>query len=71
MNVYEVFENRFYGDYLCSGSGAVLDGICYCVGHEEGLAWRSFTPEFWKENIEGKLTAEEVYRKYPAAKIAE
>ena len=70
----KVFRSRFYGDYKCSGSGEVLRGLCYCVAEEDdddGLRWRSFTPEFWKDNIESILSPAEVYEMFPAAEYNE
>ena len=67
------FKNTFYGDYKCSGSGEPLYGLCYCVGLEdddEGLYWRSFTPEFWNNNIKDKMTINEVYENFEPSKYA-
>lgn len=68
---FEVFQQVFYpGDYLCSGSGEPLVGICYCVGEVDdinGYHWRSFTERYWLDNIEGKLSPQEVYERYPEA----
>lgn len=67
MKELEMFRNMFYGDYVCSGSGKILKGLCYCVGEvddEEGYNWRSFCEEFWKEHIENKMSLDEVYAKF-------
>lgn len=65
------FRNRFYGDYLDSyDQESVLNGWCFCVGREddeEGLYWRSFTPENWE--LVKDMSDEEIYKKYPEAPL--
>lgn len=67
--MFERFENVMYGDYASSfDSKTPLAGKCYCVGDvedEEGLNWRSFTPEHWEQVKH--LTNEEIIYRYPAA----